>query len=70
MSAKKVTAFVDETLFSNWSKAEIYTVAGLTDKKTGSAVMGGIGGGYFSPKASYTVEQSLISAKRLLWAII
>lgn len=70
MSAKKVTAFVDETLFSSWSKAEIYTVAGLTDKKTGSAVMGGIGGGYFSPKASYTVEQSLISAKRLLWAII
>ncbi len=69
-AVKNVPAFVDETLFSSWAKAEIYTVAGITDSKTGSAVMGGIGGGYFSPKASYTVEQSLISAKRLLWAII
>ena len=69
-AAKNVPAFVDETLFSSWAKSEIYTVAGLTDSKTGSAVMGGIGGGYFSPKTSYTVEQSLISAKRLLWAII
>ena len=64
-----IAAFVDEAEFSDWSKASIYTVAGLRDKVNNFAVMGGMGEGVFSPKTGYTVEQALIAVKRFLRAV-
>lgn len=64
-----VSAFSDEAQFSDWARNSIYTVAGLYDKVNSLAVMGGTGEGIFSPNTGYTVEQALISAKRLLRAV-
>ncbi len=66
---EKPAAFSDEAQFSSWATDSIYTVAALRDKVNNLAVMGGMGEGIFSPKTGYTVEQALISAKRLLRAV-
>ncbi|MDP4118949.1 MAG: S-layer homology domain-containing protein, partial [Bacillota bacterium] len=65
-----VSPFSDAKTFSDWATESIYKIAGIHDKNNGSAIMGGIAVGVFSPKTGYTVEQALIAAKRLLSAII
>ncbi len=68
LPSAEIQAFKDQAEFSDWATASIYRVAGIFDKNTGYAVMGGVGDGLFSPNTGYTVEQALIAAKRLLTA--
>lgn len=69
ITPETVVPFADDASFSDWAKAGIYTVAGLRDEKSGYAVMGGVGDGIFSADTGYTVEQSIIAAKRLFNAL-
>lgn len=58
-------SFADEGSFASWAAEGIAFVSGLTDPTTGGAVMGGTGNGSFSPTASYSREQAILTALRL-----
>lgn len=59
--------FSDADEFSTWASKGIGTVTSIISRD-GKAVMQGTGGGRFSPKESYTVEQSALTLYRLLRA--
>ncbi len=64
-----VDIFADDALISDWAKESVYKIAGVKDTLAGYAVMGGVGAGLFSPRTGYTVEQALISVKRLFYTV-
>ncbi len=57
--------FSDADEFSAWASEGIGVVTSIVSKD-GKALMQGTGGGRFSPKDSYTVEQSALTLYRLL----
>ena len=57
--------FADAGSFSSWATEGIAYVSGMTDPVSGKAVMGGTGDNRFSPAASYTREQAILTALRL-----
>lgn len=65
LSAGQGETFADAATFPDWAKEGIAYVSGLTDGVSGSKVMGGTGNGAFSPAATYTREQALVTALRL-----
>ena len=56
--------FTDDEKISSWAKNGVTFVSGLVSKN-GSAVMGGTGDGKFTPKGTYTREQSIVTLYRL-----
>ncbi len=62
-------SFRDSGNFASWAKGSITFVSGLSDDKSGKAVMGGTGEGKFSPASSYTREQSCCTMLRLYDAV-
>lgn len=57
--------FGDTQGLPDWAAESIAFVSGLSDPSTGSKVMGGTGGGNFSPLGGYTREQAALTALRL-----
>lgn len=64
----KNTGFRDGDKISSWAKEDVQFIAGVRTQG-GKAVMGGTGGGNFSPKSNYTREQAFITFQRLYDAI-
>ena len=60
--------FSDANTFADWSGDSISYVSGLTDPYNSKRVMEGTGGGNFSPLATYSREQAIITALRLFSA--
>lgn len=57
-------SFADNASIAPWANQGVAFTSGLTDS-TGAKVMGGTGNGAFSPLASYTREQAILTALRL-----
>lgn len=55
--------FTDKGQISSWAKESVAFVSNFT--YNGKAIMGGTGGGKFSPKTYYTREQAFITFQRL-----
>ena len=64
VSAGEGIAFADSDMIADWAKDGVDFVSGLVSTD-GSAVMGGTGEDKFSPKNSYTREQSILTIYRL-----
>jgi len=58
-------SFTDITQADDWAVIGILYASSLADKN-GQIVMGGMGDGSFSPKTTYTVEQSVLTMVRML----
>ena len=56
--------FTDGGSIALWAADGVVFTSGLVDS-TGTKVMGGTGDGAFSPLASYTREQAILTALRL-----
>ncbi len=65
MSAGTSITFTDAGDFASWAKEGIAFVSSISDATNSRVVMGGTGGGKFSPKSSYTREQAYITVNRL-----
>lgn len=65
----KNTGFRDGDKISSWAKEDVQFIAGVRTQG-GKAVMGGTGGGNFSPKNNYTREQAFVTFERLNQAIL
>jgi|GEM_PF-1056752 len=59
------TEFADGETIASWAEDAVSFVAGLTDPESGSLVMGGTGGGKFSPSGMYSREQAYCTMLRL-----
>lgn len=64
LSAGTGESFADNASIAPWANQGVAFTSGLTDS-TGAKVMGGTGNGAFSPLASYTREQAILTALRL-----
>lgn len=69
MAAAQGEHFSDAGQFASWAEEGIAFVSGTIDPITGNKVMGGTGGGNFSPDGKYTREQAIVTALRLLHGI-
>lgn len=65
LTTGKGETFADAGQFASWASESISFVSGLADPATGNKVMGGTGNGNFSPLATYTREQAVMTAMRL-----
>lgn len=61
-------SFSDADQFGAWAVEGIAYVSGLSDAVSGYQVMGGTGEGRFSPLATYSREQAILTALRLFRA--
>lgn len=61
-------SFADADTFATWAAEGIGYISGVTDPYNGKRVMEGTGGGQFSPAATYSREQAIITALRLFSA--
>lgn len=59
-------AFKDKAQIASWARYSVTYVAGLTDKNSGSPVMGSTGDNQFNPKGTYSREQAFITMVRLI----
>lgn len=57
--------FADKAQFGSWAAEGIGYVSSLVDADSGKRVMEGTGGGNFSPLATYSREQAILTALRL-----
>ncbi len=64
LTAGKGERFTDAAGIAPWAVEGVAFTSGLVDS-AGARVMGGTGGGGFSPLASYTREQAILTALRL-----
>lgn len=69
MTSTQGERFSDAGQFAPWAEEGIAFVSGTIDPVTGNKVMGGTGGGNFSPEGKYTREQAIVTALRLLRGI-
>ena len=63
-------AFYDNSKIDDWAIDSVSFISACTDSENGYSVMGDTGSGNFEPYGTYTVEQSIISLKRLYNFII
>ncbi|MFC0212446.1 WG repeat-containing protein [Paenibacillus chartarius] len=68
-SKSNVLSFADNDDVASWAKESIAAVTSIQDKTNQSPVMGSTGNNNFSPKASYTKQQAIITMKRLFNAL-
>lgn len=68
VKAQTPATFVDREEFADWATDGIDFVSSLKDPYNGKSVMGDTGDGSFSPLASYSREQAIITALRLFSA--
>ncbi len=61
--------FQDSGQFASWAVDAIAYVSSVCAPDTERAVMGGVGGGRFSPLGTYTREQAIVSSYRLFRAL-
>ncbi len=62
--------FVDDSCFSDWARDSVYELrkyvsASELHGNMGDVVMGGVGGGMFSPLGNHTKEQAIITMLRI-----
>lgn len=62
------TDFADGGQIAAWAQASVSYVAGVKSPVSGKVVMGGTGGGNFSPLGTYTLQEAYCSFLRLLQA--
>lgn len=62
-------AYADQATISAWAQPAVQFVAAAIDKSNGKAVMGGTSGNLFNPLGFYTLEQAIITIKRLFNAL-
>jgi hypothetical protein len=58
--------FYDEDQIAGWAKENVNFISNCVVPDTRQAVMGGVGSGRFSPRTTFTREQSFITMLRLL----
>ncbi len=68
VSGGQAVTFADADTFPAWAAQDIAKVSGLVDPTSSKTVMGGTGGGSFSPLLTYTREQAYTTALRLYHA--
>lgn len=68
ITAGQSVDFADADSFADWGREGIAFISGVTDPYNGKKVMEGTGEGNFSPLATYSREQAIITALRLFSA--
>lgn len=68
ITAGQSVDFADADSFADWGREGIAFISGVTDPYSGKKVMEGTGEGNFSPTATYSREQAIITALRLFSA--
>lgn len=57
--------YADDDEIASWAKDSVSLISSIKDKTNQSPVMGSTGNNNFSPKASYTKQQAIMTMKRL-----
>ena len=68
IQAGQSVPFTDTDTLADWSADSVAFISGLKDPYNSKSVMEGTGGGYFSPLATYSREQAIVTALRLFSA--